>query len=1127
MPRIRLKYPPPEEDKEFELLCLALLKEYWECPTLELYARRGEKQFGVDILDLGGTSPLRAAQCKLHEQWKSLSPSEIKEEVGKVKAFDPKIDHYAIATTAKVSKEAQNTVREINREHKKIGLFTVELLAWDKIKRLLDKHSNVAEQFYPLRDPDLSATSLREIKSAIQISTESIIAEKTGEGIHAEIDQAKQFIEQHEYQVARLLLNRVRERSWDKLSARQKFRVLSNLAVTHMGQGELEKAAALFLEAQSCQPDDEAACANETLAYQILGETERAFDLAGNYRKLYPNSGRILAIWLQNAPSMPLESLEQEVPTHLKSNPEILVALTVRATNQGEHRKAEALVLKATTVRPEWSQPWLLLAKIVFKAELPQELGNYRELADRISGERLRFAEDCCNKAITRAETERFKPTKAEALIMRALVRDLLGQENDAWDDARRAYEEDPTNPLVLRQCAMISEERGRRDFAIDLLRKLVQIEKGNENSYLLALALRHRAGSGDAEEAIRIFRRIACEVQPQAIGLRENVIQHVIDLLSKEERSGEIESFLQEVPDGSISEVATATLRGFAGRLGKDQQSAMKWAEVALSNLSESSSPHDRRRLARLFSSCGRHMEALPLWHDLAEATKLTDDTRHLIECALNLGKHDIVLTACRKLRQAGVGDGRLLDLELSLLEKYDVEAAIKLLQAHLTDHSDDRPRRLSLSVLGLRLNRKELVPRDPRMLPTPDEILPENWPALITVIREGGHINEALLCAYDLLRKHFGDVNAHRAFFLALGPMGLRPDVPEFATVGPGAAVCYVEEATTQERWVILEDLPDPDPGRNELSSTSPIAQNLIGKKKGDRFLVASATAGNRYGVVKGILSKFVYRYQDCLNEWQVRFPEVPVIEIMRVQKQNLAPGNEEIDISSILSLIDRREKQQEEIDQLYQSRPVPIHIIGVPFNRNSFQSVCCLATAPRLSINCCPSSLSEHREAIENLGTCSAVVIDLTAIGTLYLLDRVILLRSWPVPVVVSQTTMTELIQLATEEAEPRAEGGVFAKVDGAYALIEDTQAARALRAQRLNSLVDLVSSSSKVLGCQELAAVDPQKRGVLIEAFGNCGAESMVLASKPGHVLWTDDFTMARFAHQEFGVRNVWT
>jgi O-glycosyl hydrolase len=119
------------------------------------------------------------------------------------------------------------------------------------------------------------------------------------------------------------------------------------------------------------------------------------------------------------------------------------------------------------------------------------------------------------------------------------------------------------------------------------------------------------------------------------------------------------------------------------------------------------------------------------------------------------------------------------------------------------------------------------------------------------------------------------------------------------------------------------------------------------------------------------------------------------------------------------------------------------------------------------------------------------------------------------------------MTELIQLATEEAEPRAEGGVFAKVDGAYALIEDTQAARALRAQRLNSLVDLVSSSSKVLGCQELAAVDPQKRGVLIEAFGNCGAESMVLASKPGHVLWTDDFTMARFAHQEFGVRNVWT
>jgi hypothetical protein len=53
---------PPESDVTFEKLCLALLKRHWSRPGLERFAKKGEEQFGVDIFDTLGESPMYGAQ---------------------------------------------------------------------------------------------------------------------------------------------------------------------------------------------------------------------------------------------------------------------------------------------------------------------------------------------------------------------------------------------------------------------------------------------------------------------------------------------------------------------------------------------------------------------------------------------------------------------------------------------------------------------------------------------------------------------------------------------------------------------------------------------------------------------------------------------------------------------------------------------------------------------------------------------------------------------------------------------------------------------------------------------------------------------------------------------------------
>ncbi len=39
-----MKYPIPGNETDFEIFCLKFLKALWQCPSLDLYAHRGEKR---------------------------------------------------------------------------------------------------------------------------------------------------------------------------------------------------------------------------------------------------------------------------------------------------------------------------------------------------------------------------------------------------------------------------------------------------------------------------------------------------------------------------------------------------------------------------------------------------------------------------------------------------------------------------------------------------------------------------------------------------------------------------------------------------------------------------------------------------------------------------------------------------------------------------------------------------------------------------------------------------------------------------------------------------------------------------------------------------------------------------
>ena len=418
---MHMSHNRPRNEQDFEALCLKLLRAHWKCPELQLYATRGEAQDGVDIVDISVQEPLRAAQCKLHEEGKVTNRTEVTREIEKAKGFTPSLGRYVIMTTGKVKREVHDLLIEINREHRKKRLFSVEVFDWGRIEEFLDEYTDIRDWY----EGGSSAAAIGRIES----NTETLlqVTERSSgpgrgddrqDGFHAEIDEARNFLDKHDYQIAKLLLLRIKVRNWDKLNARHKFRVLTNLASVEVSADNPSGAAELYFEAKEYQPADEIARTNEALGYLILGQHERAFELAGKLREEFPRSGRVMGIFIQSAPdSAALESLEGSVPNDLLHKDEVATALAQRAQDSGEFQKAEEFIRAATSAKSRTFMPWLLLGQTIVQSEISQSYEKHGTEALFCDEDRLCEAEDALGQAFVLADEELYTSAMLDRLL--------------------------------------------------------------------------------------------------------------------------------------------------------------------------------------------------------------------------------------------------------------------------------------------------------------------------------------------------------------------------------------------------------------------------------------------------------------------------------------------------------------------------------------------------------------------------------------------------------------------------------------------------------------------------------------------------------------------------------------
>ena len=198
-------------------------------------------------------------------------------------------------------------------------------------------------------------------------------------------------------------------------------------------------------------------------------------------------------------------------------------------------------------------------------------------------------------------------------------------------------------------------------------------------------------------------------------------------------------------------------------------------------------------------------------------------------------------MLDIFEKLRQAGATDRNLLYKELSLLEQYDTNKAIKVLDEEINRRPDDKELKLGRSWMGVALGKPELIDQDPSNLPEPYQVNLQMALNAARVLKAIHREALAIRYAYEVLRLNFDSPDAHKAFTAII--LEIHEEEPELEgpeCVKAGVVVSYVEQGDSFIHQVIVEDTPNPDsklPER-ELSPDNEICRNMMGEESGRNF-------------------------------------------------------------------------------------------------------------------------------------------------------------------------------------------------------------------------------------------------------------------------------------------------
>jgi cellulose synthase operon protein C len=325
----------PKDEQAFERACLVL----WRCilndPNVQLNARRGQEQDGVDIFGFRDQDPARPVgiQCKLKGEGKRVSEKEVRDEVEKALEFKPALKEYFIVTTAADDGELQRVARELTVEKANARrAFMVNVWGWGTLEQHITARPDAANAFDPTYGPhakqqtelllqiagvqaqgtsqigavsgqitDLRAT----LVSAISAADSTVEKNAVEAALDAEIDGYRDLTNEGQPKTAMRMFEALLRRVSNSATGRILFRIKANIGHIHLVLSDDVRAAEWLAQGYGHAPKEPKAIANFALSLILQKKYREAYEFGSNALRSDPTNNWLAGYVFQAAARCP------------------------------------------------------------------------------------------------------------------------------------------------------------------------------------------------------------------------------------------------------------------------------------------------------------------------------------------------------------------------------------------------------------------------------------------------------------------------------------------------------------------------------------------------------------------------------------------------------------------------------------------------------------------------------------------------------------------------------------------------------------------------------------------------------------------------------------------------------
>jgi len=942
------------------------------------------------------------------------------------------------------------------------------------------------------------------------------------QNFHSEIDIAATFLKQGKPDIVIELLQKLKRQSWDRMSDRERFRILANLGHAHAQKDQYDEAGKYFIEAKEYQENEEQALALEANGYLSLGDNAKAFMLAEEVLEKFPNSETAMAVRiLASTDDLRILEVEENIPTQLKNTEVVTHSLYAYAFRTNQFSEAIRLARQLLSLDESSHSSMEHLGSALINKVLLSRRAKNATIKDDDTRAELAEAIELLTKVIA-CDSIPSKATLARVRYNRALAYEYTGKPDLAEADLRGAIELVPNDEQFQYQFGLFLSNHGKTTEALKFFESASTTDLGVGPDLMRVWLLSKSNNKADIELAIELLEAMLPDIESKEEQDQFDIVDSLVSVYQKSKDSEKAEALLLKMQD-KLTNASFLTIKAIVAHQCGDSTNALLYAKNAVGSLQEETPGGVSYSLGNLLAGLEEFKLASQTLKPITTVYCADSLINQALECAHMSKDFQFILDFCKSLRANNKTTSYRIELELVTLERLsEWETALQVIDEYLecpTDQSFANLLRLHKSRIGRQQDRPELIEYELDKLPDVNNVNVDNGCLVATLLSEGPNPLDGAEYAYELLRRYFNKYTAHQCYFgvMGLGEKG-RIELPAPEIVQFGCAVKYSEKEGHEE-WVILEDSPSPDISRNEIDPDTELGKELLNKSVGDEFYLRRDVVQDRTATIIAIMHKMDYRKCDVMDHWERRFPDEFFV------RKYIYPKKEDgsLDVDAFVKSIQRigieKNKEKKRIDNIYQKNFLSTGHYSQLLNMSILEAILHLSHSEELPVRCCRGTGEEYDEAFKLIEDSVSIVVDGSALVTLYLTGVFERLKGLPFKVFVTERTLDIFRQpLRNKHDSIWSEKLLF---DGI-----DDDAVEAVK-EKMKNFTAWVKQSCEIQSAISLAKLSSEQRDEFCELFGPEAVESIALAVAENIPLWTDDFSVAESTKKLSEGGRIWS